>query len=178
MSAMFWSGQAGLRPPHSCGMSRADHGHRGALHRARARPCGLQVRHVLQFPARPVRGMDCHGQPAPAAIEAFAEELTRRAGAERWAVAANPGGAGQAEVGMLEHLRICSPACQLLEPGDRRQRTSRSTGSVRPRRQGHPSSPFSEVGPRRTPFGTASPSCCLAKGSWHCGRGFAAGLSA
>ena len=54
-------------------------------------------------------------------------------------------------IGMLEHLRICSPACQLLEPGDRRQRTSRSTGSVRPRRQGHPRSPFSEVGPRRTP---------------------------
>ena len=85
-------------------------------------------------------------------VRAAAEELTRRAGAERWAVAPNAGGAGPAEVGMLEHLRICSPACQLLEPGDRRQRMSRSTGSVRPRRQGHPSSPFSEVGPRRTPI--------------------------
>jgi hypothetical protein len=60
----------------------------------------------------------------------------QRAGAEQWAVAPNAGGVGQAEVGMLKHLSICSPACQLLEPGDRRQRTP--TGSVRPRRQGHP----------------------------------------
>ena len=76
-------------------------------------------------------------------------------GGGRWAVAPNAGGAGQAEVRMLEHLRICSPACQLLEPGDRRQRTSRSTGSVRPRPQGHPRSPFPEVGPRRRPKGEA-----------------------
>jgi len=61
----------------------------------------------------------------------------QRAGSERWAMAPNAGGAGQAEVGMLAHLRIWSPA-----------RTSRSTGSVRPRRQSHPRSPFSQVGPR------------------------------
>ena len=67
-------------------------------------------------------------------VRAAAEELARRAGAERW-VWWHP-------TQVARHLRICSPAGQLLEPGDRRQgRTSRSTGSVRPRRQGHPSSP-------------------------------------
>jgi hypothetical protein len=48
-------------------------------------------------------------------VRAAAEELTRRAGAERWAVAPNAGGAGQAATGGLSPRRVTRPAFSKFE---------------------------------------------------------------
>jgi hypothetical protein len=62
---------------------------------------------------------------------------------------------------MLEHLRICSPACQLLEPGDRRQRTVDRVRSTPP--AGPPQLPFFRSRTQEDPPGPLSKAAAMIK---------------